>query len=160
MTAVNPLVLLAVSGSAASRRATAIAADLAGTFGASLAILHVVAPVEYRFGRLAPTLPITRLLNDPLTSSVLLEARRIAWARGARAKAILIAGDPARVIVPVAGELGADLLVIGSTSRLLPSGLAASTRHGVAARAPCPVLPVAPDRPPAARHTAEPVLVT
>lgn len=108
----------------------------------------------------APTLPITRHLDDPLTSPVLLDARRVAWLRGASAKTMLIAGDPARVIVTVAGELGADLLVMGGTSRLLPSALVAKTRHWVAARAPCPVLPVATARPPPARQTAEPVFVT
>src|SRR2546421_4827401 len=113
MTPQQPRILLAASGSAASRRAAVIAADLASTFNAQLTILHVVAPVEYRVGRLAPTLPVTRRLDDPLTSPVLLDARRVAWARGASAETVLIAGDPAPVIVTVAGELGADLLVIG-----------------------------------------------
>jgi nucleotide-binding universal stress UspA family protein len=94
MTPQTPRVLLAASGSAASRHATAVAADLASTFDAQLAILHVVPPVEYRVGRLAPTLAISRQLDDPLTSPVLLEARRLAWARGASAKTILVAGDP------------------------------------------------------------------
>jgi nucleotide-binding universal stress UspA family protein len=153
-------VLVAASGSLASRQATAVAANLASTFEAQLVILHVVPPVEYRVGRLAPTLPITRQLDDPLTNPVLLEARRVAWTRGASAKAILLAGDPAPVIVAVARELGADLLVIGNTPRLVPSALAAKTRLWVRARAPCPVLPVTADRPPAARPAIEPVLVT
>jgi universal stress protein A len=160
MTPQTPRVLLAASGSVASRQATAVAADLASTFDAKLTILHVVPPVEYRVGRLAPTLPITRQLDDPLTSSVLLDARRIAWARGASAKTILVAGDPARVIVAVAGDLGADLLVIGSRPRPLPTTLVAKTRRWVQAHAPCPVLPVTTDRPASARPAVEPVLVT
>jgi nucleotide-binding universal stress UspA family protein len=127
MTPQTPRVLLAASGSEASKEATAVAADLASTFDAQLMILHVAPPVEYRVGRLAPTLPITRRLDDPLTSPVLLEARRVAWARGTSARTILVAGDPASVIVAVAGELGADLLVIGGTPRLVPSVLAAKT---------------------------------
>jgi nucleotide-binding universal stress UspA family protein len=119
-----------------------------------------VPPVQYRVGRLAPTLPIARRLDDPLTSPVLLDARRVAWARGANAKTILVAGDPASVIVAVAGELGADLLVIGSTRRLLTGALAAKTRLWVSACAPCPVLPVTAERPPLARPATEPVLVT
>ena len=78
MTPQTPRVLLAASGSEASRRAAVVAADLASTFDAQLTIVHVVAPVEYRVGRLAPTLPITRQLDDPLTNPVLLEARRAA----------------------------------------------------------------------------------
>lgn len=160
MTRQSPLVLLAASGSEASRRATVVAADLASTFDAQLTILHVTPPLEYRVGRLAPTLPITRRLDDPLTSPVLLEARRNAWAHGASAKTILIAGDPARMIVAVADELGADLLVIGSRPRLMPSVLAAKTRLWVTARAPCPVLPITADRRPPARPATEPILAT
>ncbi len=160
MTPQAPRLLLAASGSEASRHATSVAADLASTFDAQLVILHVVPPLEYRVGRLAPTLPIIRQLDDPLTSPVLLEARRVAWGRGGSAKTILVAGDPARVIVAAAGDLGADLLVIGSTPRLLPSALAAKTRLWVGSRAPCPVLPVTADRPALARPGTEPVLVT
>jgi nucleotide-binding universal stress UspA family protein len=130
MTPQTPRVLLAASGSEASRHATAVAADLASTFDAQLAILHVTQPLEYRVGRLAPTLPITQQLDDPLTSPVLLEARRVAWTRGVSPRTILLAGDPARVIVAVADDLGADLLVIGSTPRLLPSALAAKRDYG------------------------------
>jgi nucleotide-binding universal stress UspA family protein len=86
MTPQTPRLLLAASGSQASRQATAVAADLASTFDAQLMILHVVPSVAYRVGRLAPTLPIPRKLDDPLTSSVLLEARRVAWARGVSAR--------------------------------------------------------------------------
>jgi nucleotide-binding universal stress UspA family protein len=160
MTPQAPRMLLAASGSEASRRATVVAADLASTFDAQLTIVHVVPAVEYRVGRLAPTLPITRQLEDPLTNPVLLEARRVAWARGANPKTILIAGDPAPVIVTIAGDLGADLLVIGSTSGLLPSALAAKTRRWVTARAPCPVLPITADRRPKPRQSVRPVLVS
>ncbi|HEY6399421.1 MAG TPA: universal stress protein [Solirubrobacteraceae bacterium] len=80
--------------------------------------------------------------------------------RGTRARTILIAGDSAPVIVAVARELGADLLVIGSTLRLVPSALAAKTRLRVSARAPCPVLPVTADQSSAAPPAIEPVLVT
>lgn len=152
--------LLAASGSEASRRAAVVAAELASTFDAQLTILHVTAPTAYRVGRLAPTVPITRRLEDPLTSAVLADARRLAWAQSISAKTILIAGDPAAVIVAVAGELGADLLVIGNTRRVLPSVRTAKTRRWVHAHAPCPVLPITADQPPPARHSVEPVLVT
>ena len=96
MTPQTPRVLVATSGSIASRQATAVASNLASTFEAQLVILHVVVPVEYRVGRLAPTMPITRCLDDPLAHPVLLEARRVAWRRGANPKTILVAGDPPR----------------------------------------------------------------
>lgn len=160
MTAQTPWVLLATSGSPASRRATAVAAGLASTFDAELVILHVVAPIQYRVGRLAPTLPITRRLDDPLTNAVLLDARRIAWAHSASTKTILVAGDAAHVIVTVAGELGADLLVIGKNPHRIPSALTAKTRRWVHSHAPCPVLPVTPAPPTDVPPASEPVLVT
>ena len=63
-----PELIVAVSGSVASRRATTVAADLANTFDARLTVLHVVPPLRYRVGRLAPTLPITQRLDDPLST--------------------------------------------------------------------------------------------
>jgi nucleotide-binding universal stress UspA family protein len=155
-----PELLVAVSGSDASRRAAAVAADLANTFDARLAILHVVPPLGYRVGRLAPTLPITQRLDDPLSNPVLLGARQIAWAHGVSPRAILIAGDPVQVIVTVARDLGADLLVIGSTPRLLPARLAARHRRWVETHAPCPVLPVSSAPPQPAPPALDPVLVT
>lgn len=160
MTPQIPRMLVAASGSLASRQATAVAANLASTFEAQLVILHVVAPVAYRVGRLAPTLPVTRQLDDPLANPILLDARCLAWTRGARVNAILVAGDPAPVIVAVARDLGADLVVTGRTSRLAPSALTAKTRLWVSTRAPCPVLPVTADQSSATRPATEPVLVT
>jgi len=160
MTAHTPRILLAASGSEASRHATTVAADLATTFEAKLTILHVVPPLNYRVGRLAPTLPITEQLDDPLTSPVLLDARRIAWTLGTSAKTILVAGDPGPVIVAVAADLGTDLLVIGSTHRLVPTALVAKTRRWVQAHATCPVVQVTVDRPAPARPAVEPVLAT
>ena len=81
----TPRVLVAASGSLASRQAAAVAANLASTFEAQLVILHVVPPVEYRVGRLAPTLAITRKLVDPLSNPVLLE-RAVSRGRAARAR--------------------------------------------------------------------------
>ena len=67
---------------------------------------------------------------------------------------------PARVIVTVARDLGADLLVIGSTPGLMPSALAAKTRRWLDKHAPCPVLPVTADRPALAQPGLEPIVVT
>ena len=155
-----PELMAAVSGSDASRRATEVAADLANTFDARLTILHVVAPLRYRVGRLAPTLPMTQRLDDPLSNPVLLDARQIAWARGVNPRTILIAGDPGHVIVVVASDLGAVLLVIGSKRRLLPGRLAARRGLWVHAHAPCPVLTVSSAPPKPARPALEPILVT
>jgi nucleotide-binding universal stress UspA family protein len=156
-----PELIAAVSGSGASRRAAAVAADLADTFDARLTMLHVVPPLRYRVGRLAPTLPIAQRLDDPLGNPVLVHARQIAWARGVSPRAILLAGDPGLVILTVAGNLGADLLVIGTKPRLLPGGLASRRRRWLHAHTPCPILEVTADPPtPPPRSALDPILAT
>jgi nucleotide-binding universal stress UspA family protein len=73
---------------------------------------------------------------------------------------ILIAGDPGHVIVIVAGDIGADMLVIGTTPRLLRGRLTARFGPWVYHHAPCPVLPVSSASPTPPRPALEPILVT
>jgi hypothetical protein len=73
----TPRAPLAASGSETSQRTTLVADDPASTFDAQFTTVHVIAPAEYRVDRLAPTLPITRQLDDPLTNPLLLEARAV-----------------------------------------------------------------------------------
>jgi nucleotide-binding universal stress UspA family protein len=110
--------------------------------------VHVVPAIEYRVGRLAPTLPITRTLDDPYASSVLHDARRIAWNRGVAARTVLIAGETPRAIVALATRLHADLLAIAEEPghKLWP--IPSRTRRWLKTHAPCPVLAVPADRPP------------
>lgn len=153
-----PRILLAASGTPASRHAAATAADLATAFDAELTILHVLPACEYRAVRLGPILPINRQLDDPLRSEVLLDARRVAWNRGIASRTILIAGDPAAGIVAVATDISADLLVIGKRRRRLPLAGAARTHTWVQAHAPCPVLPVSIDSAQPSQRQLEPRL--
>jgi ferredoxin len=76
------VILIATSGMAAGRNATAVAAQLAKRLGAELTLVHVVAPIEYRVGRLTPTLTITGRLADPQRSPVLRDALLIAASSG------------------------------------------------------------------------------
>jgi Universal stress protein family len=140
----TPRVLVAASGSVASRQATAVAANLASTFEAQLVILRVVPPVEYRVGRLAPTLPITRRLDDPLANPVLLEARRVAWARGASAKAILAAGVLTGLVLNTAfGLWWADPAVaLGIAALAVREGRETWRGEGCCAASPIPGGPV------------------
>jgi nucleotide-binding universal stress UspA family protein len=131
-------ILLATNGSPSARAATSLAADLAATFDAALRIIHVVAPIEYRVGRLTPTRPIERKLDCPYDNPVLLEARQLAWRRGAAATLQLVAGDPGRAIVSAAEHV--DLLVIGGRDHHVPSCLRARTRGWVETHAGCPLL--------------------
>lgn len=134
------MILLATSGSRSAIEATGFAAELAASLGAALRIVHVVAPIEYRVGRLAPMRAVQRKLDDPFESAVLRQARDLAWRHGAAATLQLVAGEPARAIVDAAAGNHADLLVIGAPNpdRVFPRK--ATTRRWVQAHAPCQVL--------------------
>lgn len=156
MTVPRPRIVVATSGSGASRHATGIAAELASAFAAELTIIHVVPPAEYRVGRLAPTLPIPRRLDDPYASLVLLDARRLAWTKGAGTRAVLVAGETPQAVVALVSQLNADLLVLGSRQRRWRASARGPTRHWIQSHAPCPVL-VVPDEEPT-RTVGKPVL--
>lgn len=131
------VIVLATSGSPASIRATVFAAQLAGDIGAVLRIVHVIAPVEYRVGRLAPMRPVQRRLTDPFQSPVLRQARELAWRHGSAVSLQLVAGDPPASIIAAAHDAFADVLVIGG--RPQARWRVAPTRRWVQARAPCRV---------------------
>lgn len=133
----RPVVLLATNGSRSATAATSLAADLAATFDAALRIIHVIAPIEYRVGRFAPTRAVERKLDCPYESPVLLKARQLAWGNGAAATLELVAGEPASAIVSAAEHV--DLLVIGGSNRAA-AHLRARTRRWVETHAACPVL--------------------
>lgn len=132
------LVMAAASGSRASRDATVVAADLARAGGAALRIVHVVAPVQYKVGRLAPMRAIPRRLVDPFDSTVLANARELAWHRGVAATLELLAGDPAEMITTAATRAHADVLVLGARSAGRARRRTAPTRHWIEAHPPCP----------------------
>jgi nucleotide-binding universal stress UspA family protein len=131
-------ILLATSGSRASIEATVFAAELAAALSASLRIVHVVSPVEYRVGAFAPMRAIPRRLTDPFENPVLCHARELAWQHGTAATLQLVAGEPPQAIVAAATDANADLLVIGARRRTRPR--AAPTRRWIQAHAPCPIL--------------------
>jgi nucleotide-binding universal stress UspA family protein len=157
VTPTSARIVVATNGSPASRHATGVAAELASTFAAELTAVHVVPAIEYRVGRLAPTLPTTRRLDDPYTSAVLLEARRIAWERGSAARSVLIAGEPPQALVAIAARLDADLIVIGLKPRRGLARLLARTARWVQAHAPCPVLAVPENQPSVPPAATEPL---
>jgi nucleotide-binding universal stress UspA family protein len=134
------LVMVATSGSRASRDATVVAAEMARAWGAALRIVNVVSPVEYRVGRFAPMRAIPRRLLDPFESPVLASARELAWRHGVAATLELIAGDPAQLIVTAAARASADVLVLGARSAERARRRAAPTRRWIEAHAPCPTV--------------------
>jgi nucleotide-binding universal stress UspA family protein len=135
-------VLNASSGTPASKRSTAVAAAIAAERDAELFVVHVADPDELRVTRLGPTVVRTRRLDDPFANSVLLEARRVAWAHGALARAVLMDGEPATGILAAADDLRVDLIVIGAAPSVLPACMNARTRYRLQRDATIPVLAV------------------
>jgi nucleotide-binding universal stress UspA family protein len=132
------LVMVAASGSRASQDATVVAADLARAWGAALRVVHVVAPVQYTVGRLAPMRAVPRRLVDPFDSLVLAKARELAWRRGVAATLELLAGDPAEMITAAATRGHADVLVLGARNARRARRRTAPRRRWIEAHAPCP----------------------
>ena len=115
-------IVVAVDGSGPSLKAVALAADLANRYGAELVLVTVG-------GELSPALtpevvayarqehietPLPDLFSARV-ENVLAEARLRAQAQGVtRISTQWSLGDPAEEIIRLAGEAGADLIVLGS----------------------------------------------
>src|SRR4051794_33832867 len=96
---VPPRVLLATDGSAAARLFTRVAARIAAGQDSELIVVHVTTPTEFRVGRMAPAMPLTRHLDDPLANGVLADARALAFEEGATCVPVLLSGDAADAIL-------------------------------------------------------------
>jgi nucleotide-binding universal stress UspA family protein len=139
-------ILHATDFSAASRRAFAMAVDLARHNGAELVLIHALAPpamvleegylaamhyqqVVYKAGRAA------QIQLDRLSA----RARRA----GVRASTQLLDGEPYDQIVRAAQRTSSDLLVLGTHGRTRLARLVlGSVAHRVIGLAPCPVVTV------------------
>jgi nucleotide-binding universal stress UspA family protein len=133
----QPIILFPTDFSTASDAALPHAEVLAKQKSASLLILHVEEPpLAYGGGELYYGLPepsserILKMLEDvkPSDPSVPCTHR-------------LTMGDPAGVIVRIAAEEGAEMIVLGTHGRSgMTRMLMGSVAEAVVRRAPCPVL--------------------
>ena len=119
-------IVVGTDGSETAARALARAAQVARHVGSRLVIVCASAPVG---------------MTDDVAEEVLSYARDAARRQGVDAETVLREGDPANVIAAVAGETGADLIVVGNVGmgkarRLRLGGVA----EHVATQTPCDVL--------------------
>jgi nucleotide-binding universal stress UspA family protein len=125
-----------------SEYAFQVACSLARDHNAQLIVLHAVPPATADYGGLAPyetPAGYRRQLWDEVRRLTGLEP----YIRELNIKSELVDGDPVRVILSRAGELGCDLIVMGTHGRRgLSRLLMGSVAEGVLRRAPCPVLTV------------------
>lgn len=139
-------VLYASDFSTASRPSLTVAIAIARSVGATLTLVHVMAPIM-------PPLPeqyLDAVTLDQLEKRVRhWSARRLAGLAaqvrraGIRVTALLRQGDPADQIVRACRSSRADLVVVGTHGRRgLPKFLLGSVAERVVATAPCPVVTV------------------
>lgn len=105
------LIVHATDGSPEAAEALELAIELAKDTGAKLAVLSVHTLIPGGKG-LAP--PITEVEQPHGAEHLAEAARATAAAAGVDAKPYVATGDPAKEIVRLAAELGADLIVVGS----------------------------------------------
>jgi len=150
-------ILLAVDGSAYSRRAARLLARLPLKKEPRITVLHVVDPAA-----LAEPLPLSplaalkygQLMREELrrqrraADRIAAEAARRLAGRWPRTQGVVVSGHPAEQIIARAKRERAELILIGSRGLSdIRSFLLGSVSHAVATRAPCPVLVVRGGRP-------------
>jgi len=143
-------ILVPVDFSEPSRKALDYAATLARSFGASVDVLHVwevptFVPAGSVVGAGAGGGDVSLLelvrkgAEDAMTRFVAEAAERGITLRSSRVEP----GAPAHKIADLAGELGYDLIVLGTHGRTgLSRVLLGSVAESVVRHAPCPVLVV------------------
>jgi len=136
-------ILVPVDGSDSSVKALEFACDLAGRYDAELHLLHVVQPViqaqTLALGAAAVTLEASPEELEDAGRKTIDAARRLATNRGCeRVQADLADGPPARRILERAGDIGADMIVMGSRGLGDFAGLlVGSVSHKVSHLAEC-----------------------
>jgi nucleotide-binding universal stress UspA family protein len=120
-----------------SHDALSWAAKLADEFGARLTVTHAVPLVQSR-----PAAYMDMELFTTLVSDARREIDALVSRVGMQAKVRIEGGDPASVIRQVAGEEGADLVVIGRGSVAEGLGRLRSHAYTVIRSSPCPVVSV------------------
>lgn len=133
------------------------AREVAAALASQAKQLHVLSVYEHEAARVPssglPAEMAARLREQQMQETDRLIAEKMdeyvapLVSQGVPVAKILRLGSPRHVIVEVASEIGADLLVIGSHSKrgLLDIALGDTARH-VSAHAPCTVVMVAPKK--------------
>ena len=137
-------IVVGTDGSETAAVAVSVAAELARQHGS---VLHLVNAYKVPSGGMAVVGAGTMVAADPLLSSaalkeasekVLAEAAQLAG--GAKVEGHPVVGSPADVVITVAHEVGADLIVVGSKGMKGARRMIGSVPNSVAHNAPCHVL--------------------
>jgi nucleotide-binding universal stress UspA family protein len=138
-------VVCGVDDSEHARNAARLAARLSKWLDLRLVLVHA-AKAASPFAAIAPLAPAygpePAMPDEPSGSAGQLLLRRIEAQEGIDGAELRAeVGDPAELIIAMAEEEGADLIVVGSRRRSVLSSLfLGSVSATVAARAPCPIV--------------------
>ena len=131
-------ILVGYDGSEYAAKAFAMAADLAGKYGAELEVLCVARPPE------PPEMVETEALLENAQEhfeQAFATLKPLAEAAGVRPKLTVLVGHPADQLIRHAVETKADLIVLGHRGKtLLQRWLLGSISKRVVSYAHCPVL--------------------
>ncbi|HXF97361.1 MAG TPA: universal stress protein [Gaiellaceae bacterium] len=132
-------ILAAIDGSEASDRAFATALELAQLIGARLTALAVEGPLPAYAATVGEVEEVKRE-KDAFFGRLLARTERQAAEAGVELDVELRPGHAAELIVRVAAEKQADLIVLGHKGHFLRDHLLGSTADRVAEHAGCPVM--------------------
>jgi nucleotide-binding universal stress UspA family protein len=132
-------ILAAIDGSEASDRAFAKALELSSITGARLTALAVEGPLPAYAATIGEVDEVRRE-KDAFFERLLAHTRNEAEAAGVELEVELRPGHAAELIVRVAEEKQADLIVLGHKGHFLRNHLLGSTADRVAEHADCPVM--------------------
>lgn len=132
-------ILAAVDGSEASDHAFGKALELAALTGATLTALAVEGPLPAYAATIGEVEEVKRE-KDAFFQRLLARTREQADAAGVELDVQLHPGHAAELIVRIARERHADLIVLGHKGHFLRDHLLGSTADRVAEHAGCPVM--------------------
>lgn len=132
-------ILVAIDGSRPSEHALAKALELAALTGARIFALAVEGPLPAYAATIGEVEEVMRE-KDAFFATLAERARRLAAEAGVELEVELRAGHAAELIVQVARERRADLVVLGHRGHFLRDHLLGSTADRVSEHAECPVM--------------------
>jgi nucleotide-binding universal stress UspA family protein len=132
-------ILAAIDGSEASDRAFATAVELASLTGATLTALAVEGPLPAYAATVGEVEEVKRE-KDAFFRRLLTHTREQAEAAGVDLDVELRTGHAAELIVRIAQETQADLIVLGHRGHFLRDHVLGSTADRVSEHADCPVM--------------------
>ena len=110
-------ILVAWDGSEPSRRALALAEDLAGQYGARLLLVTVLEPTPIPAGALVPVSPFPTPYDVEQTQQELQQLTKELLARGRSVEAEVQVGQPAERIREVADRYEVSIILAGRSGK-------------------------------------------